>query len=248
MSCEQTEKLATAYSAGELPPENAARFEKHMLTCGDCTGEVASTAVLDRSLRGMRTHFQPSAEFTAKVLLPLQKKTSAARAHWYSNLLPAIPALAVLLLVLVSAFWWRQTQSRQLVAELSDIHAATLASANPVDVVSTDRHVVKPWFEGKLPFAFNVPELGNTGFKLDGARLIYLRQQPGAELVLHYGLHRCSIFIFEDSPSFAYALTRVQGGAFHLEMQRRNGLILFAVGDLDQAPLHNLGNYFAAAQ
>ena len=58
----------------------------------------------------------------------------------------------------------------QALAELVDLHVATLASANPVDVISTDRHTVKPWFQGKLPFTFNLPELQNSSFKLVGGR------------------------------------------------------------------------------
>jgi len=52
----------------------------------------------------------------------------------------------------------RESGRKQEIAELLDVHIATLASTNPVDVVSSDRHTVKPWFQGKLPFTFNLPE------------------------------------------------------------------------------------------
>lgn len=254
MACEQTEKLATAYIGGELAPEDNVRFEHHLLQCGECTAEVASTMVLNRSLRAMRTHFQPSADFAARVLLqaktqPAQRAAGVERAKKSFNLSwPALAVAAMVLFSVLGALVWRQSQNTQLLAEIADIHAATLASSNPVDIVSTNRHVVKPWFEGKLPFAFNVPELQNTGFSLDGGRLIYLHQQPGAELLLHYGLHRCSIFIFRDGAAFSRALTQVQHGAFHLQTIRQNGLIFFVVGDLDQDALVRVGAVFAAAQ
>lgn len=258
MACEQTERMAPAYSGGGLEPLDAAQFEQHMLTCGECTAEVAGAVVLDRSLRGMRTHFAPSPEFAARVMADVRKgapKNAAAgvRKPWFFRFsLPVFSAAAIVILALLSSFWWRQArnaqQDGQLLAELSDIHAATLASANPVDIVSTNRHVVKPWFEGKVPFAFNVPELQNTGFSLDGGRLIYLRQQPGAELLLHYGPHRCSLFIFRDGPMFSRALSRVQAGAFHVETLRQDGLILFVIGNIDQQPLRSLGQIFASAQ
>ena len=62
---------------------------------------------------------------------------------------------AILLVIFGSMVWMRQSQRQQLVGELTDLHVATLASANRVDVVSSDRHTVKPWFQGKLPFTFN---------------------------------------------------------------------------------------------
>ena len=45
-----------------------------------------------------------------------------------------------------------------LVTEVFDQHIATLAGSSPPQVVSTDRHTVKPWFQGKIPFSFNLPE------------------------------------------------------------------------------------------
>ena len=57
----------------------------------------------------------------------------------------------------------RRSQERlaaeHTLSEVADLHVATLASASPVDVVSTDRHTVKPWFQGRIPFTFNLPEL-----------------------------------------------------------------------------------------
>ncbi len=45
-----------------------------------------------------------------------------------------------------------------LVTEATDQHIASLAAAAPPQVISSDRHTVKPWFQGKLPFSFNLPE------------------------------------------------------------------------------------------
>ena len=75
---------------------------------------------------------------------------------------------------------------------------ATLASANPVDVISTDRHTVKPWFEGKIPFTFNLPELEGSPFALVGGRVSYLNQSPGAELIFRVRQHQISVFIFQE--------------------------------------------------
>ena len=67
-------------------------------------------------------------------------------------------------------------------SELADLHVATLASSNPVDVVSTDRHTVKPWFAGKIPFTFNLPELQDSPFVLVGGRVSYLTNRRGRSL------------------------------------------------------------------
>ena len=66
-------------------------------------------------------------------------------------------AVALVLVIGVSsAIFVRRAARQQQLAQLLDMHVAALASANPVDVVSSDRHTVKPWFQGKLPFTFNL--------------------------------------------------------------------------------------------
>jgi len=81
---------------------------------------------------------------------------------------------------------------------LVDQHVIMLASVNPVDVVSTDKHVVKPWFQGKLPFTFNPPELAaGSPFTLIGGKLVYAQHAPGAELVYQVRQHKISVFIFQ---------------------------------------------------
>jgi anti-sigma factor RsiW len=73
-----------------------------------------------------------------------------------------------------------------------------LASVNPYDVISEDRHTVKPWFQGKLPFTFNLPELAaDSPFKLKGGKLVYAQRSPGAELVYQVRQHKISVFIFQ---------------------------------------------------
>src|SRR5436309_3028591 len=102
-------------------------------------------------------------------------------------------------LVIAALFGWNQFRSRSdaALAELVDMHVATLASASPVDVLSTDRHTVKPWFQGKLPFTFNLPEVAGSPFTLVGGKMVYLQQSPGAELLYQVRQHKISVFIFQ---------------------------------------------------
>src|SRR5208337_5238055 len=122
------------------------------------------------------------------------------RPVWGLAWMPAMAAAAVAVALLAVGFtlWARQTAREQALAELVDLHVATLASANPVDVVSTDRHTVKPWFQGKLPFTFNLPELQNSPFKLIGGKVMYFDHQPGAQLLFEVRNHELSVFVLQE--------------------------------------------------
>jgi anti-sigma factor RsiW len=124
---------------------------------------------------------------------------------------------------------------------------ATLASASPVDVISTDRHTVKPWFQGKIPFAFNLPEVQNSEFTLLGGRMTYLEQTPGAQLIYDVRKHHISVFIFPENAMRARLGDRSispEKLPFTLETWTQGGLRYFVIGDASSADVHNLAKLF----
>jgi anti-sigma factor RsiW len=159
---------------------------------------------------------------------------------------PAVFALSAAALVLVAALAAVHLQDRdrerRVVSELVDLHVATLASSNPVDVVSTDRHTVKPWFEGKLPFTFDLPDLQGSPFTLIGGRTAYLNQSAGAELIFRVRQHNLSVFIFQERAlgSACAGTAETSELNFHLERWSRNGLCYFVVGDVNHDELEKL--------
>jgi anti-sigma factor RsiW len=165
------------------------------------------------------------------------------RAAWHWKIL-ALPALAVLL-ISVSVNWYvgrERVQRERVYGELADLHVAALASASPVDVVSTDRHTVKPWFQGKIPFSFNLPELQGTEFTLLGGRVTYLAQTPGAHLIYQVRKHEISVFIFQDRGAETESLPSgpVPALSFNVENWTQNGLRYFVVGDVSSDDLQAL--------
>jgi anti-sigma factor RsiW len=144
----------------------------------------------------------------------------------------------------------RRMERQQAFSEIADLHVATLASTNPVDVVSTDRHTVKPWFQGKIPFTFNLPELQNSEFTLQGGRVTYLGQTPGAHLIYQVRKHQISVFIFQDRD--------MKGGlgsdqevrrrsSFEVETWEQDGLRYFVIGDANVGDIRELASRLKAA-
>jgi anti-sigma factor RsiW len=144
----------------------------------------------------------------------------------------------------------------QAFGEIADLHVATLASSSPVDVISTDRHTVKPWFQGKIPFAFNLPELQNSEFSLLGGRMTYLDQTPGAQLIYDVRKHHISVFIFQERlleselklpASLRENALSPKKLPFNMETWSQGGLRYFVIGDAGMADIDSLAKLFKAA-
>src|SRR5258708_2515130 len=197
MVCETwTEKL-DAYLDGELPAAEARALGEHLRGCSSCAAESLRRVQQKRALQAAGKRFTPDPAFRARI----QKSIGASKSRRWSRVwFPALAgAMALLIVGVLFLNFNRDRRSEQrLLGELADLHVATLASSNPVDVVSTDRHTVKPWFAGKIPFTFNLPELQDSQFVLLGAKVSYLNQSPGAELIFRVRQHQISVFIFQE--------------------------------------------------
>jgi anti-sigma factor RsiW len=160
-------------------------------------------------------------------------------------------AAAVILVAgtLTSAYLGTRSGRDQVFSEIADLHVATLASSSPVDVVSTDRHTVKPWFQGKIPFAFNLPELQNSDFSLLGGRMTYLEQTPGAHLIYDVRKHHISVFVFQErslAPRLDQNSLPPKNLSFNMATWSQGGLRYFVIGDASTADIDSLAKLFKA--
>ena len=190
MNCELQEKTSL-YVDGELEPSAQQAFATHLENCPACSAAVLEQEELKKAVRVAAKRFSAPPELYAAVRRP-------ARAEPRLQLLWkwAMAPLAVLLLAFV-IYVTIPRHSDPMISGLVDQHVTTLASSNPVDILNSNRHVIKPWFQGKLSFSFDLPELAGTDFQLIGAKLVYVNQRPGAQLLYLAGQHKISIFIFQ---------------------------------------------------
>lgn len=178
MACEEWRKQLDLYLDGELPSSQSGALTAHVRECSACAGAMLERVQLKRSVQMAGKRFAPSAELRAKITKQISSSSRAGSVRRWGFVL--VPAFAVLIVALLLGSYVTQqrTARRRVYSELADLHVATLASSTPVDVLSTDRHTVKPWFQGKIPFTFNLPELAGSNFTLIGGRVFYLEQTP----------------------------------------------------------------------
>ena len=247
MACEPWTGKLDAYFDGELPPGEAAALQEHLRGCPACAAEGLSRLQQKLAVRAAGQRFKPDPAFRARVQ---ESFTPRKPSPWTRDWLPAFATAA--LLVIVGAILFTLNHDRvdqqHLMSELADLHVATLASSNPVDVVSTDRHTVKPWFEGKIPFTFNLPELQNSPFVLVGGRVTYLHQAPGAELIFRVRLHQISVFVFQEKDLGNVGNdSAMTARSFGVRSWTHNGLRYFVIGDASAQDLDKLSELLKAA-
>lgn len=109
-----------------------------------------------------------------------------------------------------------------------------------MDVPSSDRHEVKPWFNGKLDFSPPTPDLEKDGFPLVGGRLDYLNGKPVAALVYSRRGHLINLFIWQNSGTESGDIERATRQGYHLVHWSKAGMNHWIVSDLDPTELNKL--------
>jgi len=223
-------------------------FDAHVRSCPSCSADALTRVQIKRAIQVAGKRFTPSAEFRKRMQLSVApKRQRSFRLGWM------LATAAVVILVvgtLTSAYLGNRSGRDQVFSEIADLHVATLASSSPVDVISTDRHTVKPWFQGKIPFAFNLPELQNSEFSLLGGRMTYLDQTPGAHLIYDVRKHHISVFVFQERSlpaSMDKNSLSPKKLPFNMETWSQGGLRYFVIGDASAADIDNLAKLFKAA-
>ena len=240
------EKLDT-YLDNELPEEEMRTFDAHVRSCSSCSADALVRVQMKRIVQVAGKRFTPSADFRRKMQQSIAAKPQRSfRLGWM------LAAAAAILVAgaLTSTFLGNRSGRDHVYSEIADLHVATLASSSPVDVISTDRHTVKPWFQGKIPFAFNLPELQNTEFTLLGGRMTYLDQTPGAQLIYDVRKHHISVFVFQER-SLRTELDEnslsPKKAPYNMETWSQGGLRYFVIGDASAGDIDSLTKLFRAA-
>jgi anti-sigma factor RsiW len=257
--------ILNALADGELSADQLAKANHHLSQCPSCTSGALYQSLLKSATAKAGQRYAPTPNFQARMALRVREELSLQHA---SNIDKARPvkrtsslygwaAAAALLLIsvgiaLVQYNWSRSAaasaQYAAIATEASDQHIATLAVNSPPEVISSDRHTVKPWFQGKLPFSFNLPENLPGGTTLVGANLTYIHGRPTAQLLYNVGRHRASVYLQQRSDDKITNGLSPDHSGFHVASFSTRDIDGIAVSDVDPARLSDLVSMIANAQ
>jgi anti-sigma factor RsiW len=245
MSCELWEGMLDTYVDGETSPAELPALEEHLRACRDCAAQTLARMQMKRATRAAAMRFTPPPELRRRIENSIRLRRNRLALLMSPAL--AIAAALVLVIAISSLLYVRRAQREQAREQMLDMHVTALASANPVDVVSSDRHTVKPWFQGKLPFTFNLPELAGSQYKLNGGKLVYFRGKPAAQLIFELRKHELSVFIVQDGAGSGGVSDANENG-FSTESWTVAGLRYVVISDAGPADVHALGDLLRTAQ
>ena len=240
MSCQWREKVAL-YVDDELDASAQQEFAAHLATCAECPAAVSDQMALKKALRVAGTKFAAPPELRSAIYDSIHPSKGVS--PWWKWALAPICAL------LLGAVGWllvpKARPADTMIAGLVDQHITTLASAHPVDVENSNRHIVKPWFAGKLPFTFTPPELAGSPFVLVGGKVVYSGQNPGAELYYTAGLHKISVFIFQARSDQEGSMGK--NLSFNVDHWTQGGLQYYLITDANKDEAGKLQTMFQDA-
>ncbi|HLZ36011.1 MAG TPA: anti-sigma factor [Nitrospira sp.] len=241
MNCEKIQAVVDGYVDGELSPVHNIEIEQHLRGCQACSQIYLDHQALQAALRAGSLYRTAPANLHRRILasLPLASTRTpiGIPMAWRRAALAAS-------LALIAVFIWRLVPFVQgpgadelLIQEVTANHVRSLMVAHLVDIASSDRHVVKPWFTGKLDFAPFVPDLAEQGFPLIGGRLDYLNHRAVAAVVYKRREHVINVFIWPAAHAVSGETMPITHQGYHHLQWSDSSMVYWAVSDLNAREL-----------
>jgi anti-sigma factor RsiW len=253
MNCSEARIQTAGYVDGELSTQDSSRLSNHLSECPRCRRARSVQSFVSVEVRREASRFTASAALRRRVGAALRSKP-AQRDSWWRNLLgPALApaagfAFATLLTGNVYLLATNPSKDERIAEDVLTSHVRALVSARPIDVVSSDRHTVKPWYTGKLDFSPPVTDFASEGFALAGGRLDYVDGRPVAALVYAHREHVIDVFVWPSSHSGSAPPAQLVRRGYNVVHSTQAGMNCWIASDLEMPDLMALERLLAASR
>ncbi len=255
MSCQTTQEFIHAYVDGELDLARSLEVEQHMQECQACASAYHNQAALRSAFKDSSLHYSVPVELEKRIRSSLRReaKSEVGRRSFGWKWLPVGVGLAFVLLM-AFVIWrampgLRPSGDELLAQEMVSNHVRSLQlESHRTDVISSDQHTVKPWFDGKLDFGPPVKDFSSQGFPLSGGRLEYLNNRAVAALIYQRQKHYINLYIWPAEQSNATSEVGTKRQGYNLLHWTNSGMTYWAISDLNGVELHEFARLVQEAQ
>jgi len=247
MTCDETEILLHALMDGELDASHAREVEAHIAGCPRCAPTLAAYRQMSQAVATVDLRYTAPPLLRKRIEASLPKpqvatsRRSVLRGFALGSAMSAIAATGLVAIVL------RNDDEQRIEGEIVSAHLRSLQAGHLTDVVSTDQHTVKPWFNGRLDVSPPVIDLTAQGFTLIGGRLDYVDARAVGAVVYKRRAHVINLFVAQTASTEhrPARMDTVQG--FNIRRWSDRGLNYWAISDLGADELAEFGDKFEAA-
>ncbi|UPK33237.1 anti-sigma factor [Bradyrhizobium sp. 186] len=247
MTCDEAKMLLHALLDNELDAGHAREIEAHIASCPACAAEFATQREMQRVLADTNLRYTAPASLRSRIEASLPQpqrqptRRSVLRGFAMGSAVSALAASGVVAIVL------RQDDQQRILSEVVSAHLRSLQAGHLTDVISTDQHTVKPWFNGKLDVAPPVIDLTAQGFTLVGGRLDYIDARAIGAVVYRRRQHVINLFVAQTA-SIEHRPPKTQTmQGFNCRRWGNRGLNFWAVSDIGADELAEFVDKFEAA-
>jgi anti-sigma factor RsiW len=237
--------LIHAYLDGELDPAHALEIERQLAADPALAAERERVEALRGVIRERLPREPAPPGLARRIEAAIGLRPAAARASSHPSWRALAASVAVAAFLGSGATWLvlspRPADADMVVAS----HVRALMAAQPVDVVSSDRHTVKPWFNSRIPESPRVVDLANEGFPLVGGRIDVIGRTPVPTLVYRRRQHLISLSEVPAGRTLATSQGQIAG--YNVVSWTDNGIAYWAVSDVAAADLDAFAKAFRAA-
>jgi anti-sigma factor RsiW len=243
VTCDELNPWLHGYVDGELDLARNLEIEGHMEGCPTCAASLRQLRDLRQSLGDRSLYHRAPPGLRQRVLAALPRATRPRLTVADFTVRSLAVAASFALLVILVWGVLRQSTSRpaeeQLAQEVVSNHVRSLLVGDVprVDKISSDRHEVKPWFNGRVPFAPIVRDLESAGYALIGGRLDYLANRKVAAIVYMYRKHPINLFTWPADGSADQPPHVLSRQGYQLVSWTQSGMAYWAIADLNEEEL-----------
>lgn len=241
MMCDDAGLLMHAYLDDELDAAGSAAMARHLDACAACKARYETYAIMQKALSEPSLYHRSPDALRARWSPPATAVSAAPPAVRRRRPWAFAAAAGFAAAMLISAPAWLHWLPARgggdaIVAQAISSHVRSLQGEHLMDVVSTDQHTVKPWFEGKLDFSPRVKDLAAEGFPLVGGRLDALEGHSVAALVYKRRLHVINLFQW-PAEGMASSQVMAQEHGYTVIRWTGDGMRYVAISDVNEGDL-----------